>query len=148
MPTRIARLRGAPACAPGTIMTWRAYGLALASLVLLDGLWLGVLAKDFYLREMGNLMTDQVRWVPAALFYLLYPLGVLYFCAAPSRSRVSRAAMRGAALGLLVYGVYDLTNMATLRQWSMALAVTDVLWGSTVTSATAAAAAWVMHTRR
>lgn len=126
-------------------MTWRAYSAALVTLAVLDGLWLGVVARPFYQREMGDMMTDQVRWGAVVAFYLLYPLGVLFFAALPGSSTLAQAALRGVALGLLVYGVYDLTNMATLRHWSWSMAAADVIWGALVTGATATAAAWALR---
>ncbi len=125
-------------------MTSRIAAWAAASLVTmsLDLLWLGVLARGFYRREIGHLMTDRIGWPAAAAFYVLYGGGVLYFCAAGAlrEGGLRAAALHGAALGLLVYGTYDLTNMAVLRNWSARLSAADVLWGVCLTAAASAAA--------
>lgn len=116
--------------------------LAVAATVAgLDLLWLGVLAKDYYRAGVGPLMADKVRWEAAALFYAVYAAGILYFAIHPGIERGSpaRAAANGALLGLLVYSVYDLTNLALLRGWPAGLSLVDVLWGTALT----ACAAWV-----
>ncbi|TAK80879.1 MAG: DUF2177 family protein [Aquabacterium sp.] len=123
-----------------------AYVAALLVVGLLDALWLGWLMRDFYRREFGDLMAPSVRMLPALLFYLGYPLGILALSLHPQPSTMAEAAWRGAALGLVAYGVYDLTNLATLRGWSLRLAMVDVLWGVAVSCA-AATAAWLALVR-
>jgi len=125
-------------------MAARLAAWAAASLVTmsLDLLWLGVLARGFYRRELGHLMSDRVGWPAALVFYVLYGGGVLYFCTVSAlREGGLRAAVQhGALLGLLVYGTYDLTNMAVLRNWGLRIAAADVLWGIFLTAAASAAA--------
>lgn len=108
----------------------------------LDLLWLGVVAKDLYRRHLGHLMAPSVYWPAALLFYALYGAGVAFFCVRPALAEgsMSRAVMNGAALGLLAYGTYDLTNMAVLRDWGGWISLADVAWGVFLTSAVAAAA--------
>jgi uncharacterized membrane protein len=109
----------------------------MATTAVLDLLWLGVLAASLYKRELGHLMAPRVNWAAAAVFYLLYGLGVAYFTEAPTRLA---AAQRGALLGLLVYGTYDLTNLAVLRGWTPLISAVDVAWGVFLTASAAAAA--------
>ncbi|MEO7338338.1 MAG: DUF2177 family protein [Caldimonas sp.] len=109
-----------------------AYAVTLAVMGVLDGGWLGWLMLDFYKRELGALMTDAVRVVPAALYYLLFPIAVVYLAASPSRSS-GEAALRGAVLGLAAFGVYDLTNLATLRGYSVTMTLVDIAWGGFAT---------------
>jgi len=118
-----------------------AYGVALIALGLLDGVWLGVLARDFYRREMGGLMAESVRLGPAVLFYVLYPLGLVFFALQPAPEGLSDALWRCALLGALAYGTYDLSNLATVRGWSARLCVVDIAWGL-FASAVAGGAAW------
>ena len=118
-----------------------AYGVALVALGLLDGVWLGGVARDFYRREMGGLMAESVRLWPAALFYLLYPLGLVFFGLQPAPEGLSDALWRCALVGALAYGTYDLSNLATLRGWSARLCVVDIAWGM-FASATAGGIAW------
>ena len=99
-------------------MTARFAAWAAASLVTmgLDLIWLGVLARGFYRREVGHLMADKVGWPATFVFYALYGGGVLYFCTldAMREGGLKTALRHGALLGLLVYGTYDLTNMVVL----------------------------------
>lgn len=125
-------------------MTARIASWAAASLVTmgLDLLWLGVLARAFYRRELGHLMADRVGWPAALVFYVLYGGGIVYFCATDAlRAGGMRTALvNGAVLGLVVYGTYDLTNMAVLRDWGPRVAAADVTWGVLLTTAASAAA--------
>jgi uncharacterized membrane protein len=106
------------------------YGAALLVMGVLDALWLGVIARDLYRRELGELMAAQVRILPAALFYLAYPAGLVALALQPQPESMSMAAWRSALVGLVAYGTYDLTNMATLRQWSVTLTLADIAWGA------------------
>jgi uncharacterized membrane protein len=126
--------------------TWAAYGTALLVLTVLDGLWLGLVARDFYQREIGALMVSDVRKLPALLFYLGYPMGLVLLALTPRPDSLAQALMRGALMGLVAYGTYDLTNLATLKGWSARMAVVDTAWGMVV-SAAAAAAVWWMAQR-
>ena len=121
--------------------TGLAYVVALVVMAALDGAWLGWLARDFYRREMGALLADPVRRVPAALAYGLYPLGLVWLALSPPSALGSEAVLRCAIVGLLAYGTYDLSNLATLRGWSLRLCVVDIAWG-TVASALVGAAAY------
>lgn len=116
------------------------YGAALLVVGVLDALWLGFLARDFYRRELGDLMTDAIRVVPAAIFYFGFPAGLVTLVLTPLPSGLGEAMWKSALLGLLAYGVYDMTNMATLRHWSLKLALTDMAWGTFITMAAGAAA--------
>lgn len=112
--------------------TLAAYAAATFLLLALDGLWLGLLAKDFYHQGLGHLMADTPRWLPALLFYALYPLGLLYFAALPQGqdAGLAQALLRGALFGLFAYGTYDLSNWATLKEWPALVSVVDIAWGS------------------
>ncbi len=123
-----------------------AYGAALVTVLLCDGVWLGLIARDLYAREMAGLMATDVRLLPAALFYFGYPAGLVLLALPDASARVSRllpAAARGALIGLMAYGTYDLTNLAVVRGWSPLIAVVDLAWGVCISTlaATAAAAA-------
>jgi len=122
-----------------------AYVVVLVVVVALDALWLGVLGKDLYKREMGDLMSDSVRVVPVALFYLLYPLALVYLALFTAPSGWGEALLRSAVLGLAAYGAYDLTNLAIVRGWSVRLALVDWAWGAvaaTLAGAAGYAATW------
>ena len=122
-----------------------AWGVAFLVMGTLDGLWLGWLALDFYKREMGTLMSDSVRVVPALAYYLLYPAAVVFLALTPRPSTPGMAAWRSAALGLAAFGVYDLTNLATLRGYTVTMTLVDMAWGTLATAAGGSAAyRWVL----
>ena len=135
---------------PAQRFSWGEFGLAylvaFVALLLLDGAWLGWLARDFYKREFGDLMSESVRWVPAALFYLLLPLGLVVLALQPLPAGALEALGRCALVGLVAYGTYDLSNLATLRGWSVRLALVDLCWG-TFASTVAGGLAWRVAAR-
>ncbi len=119
-----------------------AYAAALVAFLIMDGLWLGVVAKNFYKAEIGDLLLPQPNFAIAALFYLFFVAGILLFAVWPGLAADSwlRAAALAAFLGLLAYGTYDITNLATLKGYSVKIAVADMLWGAVVTTVSASAA--------
>lgn len=119
------------------------YLAALLVVGLLDALWLGWLARDFYREGIGAQMVEQVRWAPALAFYIAYPAALVALALYPAGQPFAMQVARAALVGLVAYGVYDLTNLATLRQWPLRLAVVDTAWGTLVSTAAGAAAAWV-----
>lgn len=119
------------------------YLVALLVMGLLDALWLGLLARDFYRQAMGAQMAEQLRWVPALLFYVGYPAALVALALFPAGQPLGQQIARAALVGLVAYGVYDLTNLATLRHWPVQLAMVDTAWGCLASMAAGAAAAWV-----
>jgi uncharacterized membrane protein len=126
-----------------------AYGLVALVFLALDAVWLGTMADRVYRPTIGHLMAPQFAIAPALLFYALYFAGIVFFAVAPGVAAGSAriAAARGAALGLLAYATYDLTNQATLRDWPWLLTLVDLAWGTFVTGAASAAAAAVLLRR-
>lgn len=124
------------------------YLATLAVFVAIDLVWLGVVAKDFYRNGIGHLMGDGFN-VPAAIaFYLVYTAGIMMFAVFPAAQSGdwTRAAMLGAAFGFFAYATYDLTNLTTLKNWPLGLALADMAWGSFVT-ALAASAGYAVYAR-
>jgi uncharacterized membrane protein len=121
------------------------YLTVAAIFLVLDSTWLGLSHDVVYKQHLGGSMLDMFRPVPAALFYLLYVAGVVFFAVDPAdrTGRVSTAAARGAFFGLVAYGTYDLTNAATLTLWSNFVTVVDMVWG-TVATALASAIAYAL----
>jgi uncharacterized membrane protein len=127
------------------VKTWfAAYLTALASLLVLDVLWLGVIARAFYKARIGELLLDKPNFAIAALFYLIHAAGIVVF-AIPQATAWTTALLYGALFGLFVYAAYDLTNLATLRGWSTSVAVIDLAWGTTATAAATVAAFFVLR---
>jgi uncharacterized membrane protein len=116
------------------------YVLTVPVFFAVDMVWLGLIAKPFYARHIGHLMAAKVRWTPALLFYFLYIAGILFFAVLPAveRGSLGRAVLAGALLGLLAYATYDLTNLATLRDWPLLVTVIDLVWGMVLTGGVAA----------
>ena len=118
-----------------------AFFAALVAFCLLDFVWLGLVAKNFYQSQIGALLLERPNWAAAALFYPLYAAGIVFFCAEPALAHGSwgRALGTGLLLGLLCYSTYDLSNLATLKGWTASIVIVDVLWGMVVTAAAASA---------
>lgn len=122
------------------------YGISVPLFLLIDLLWLGVIAKSFYRRQLGDLMGD-INWPAALLFYALFLVGLTYFAIYPAvlRGAVMSAIGLGALYGFFTYMTYDLTNLATLRNWPLPLAVVDIVWG-TVLGASVAGCTYLIYT--
>lgn len=118
-----------------------AYTGTLVAFALLDLVWLGYVARGFYQSQVGALLRSPPRWWAALLLYALYAAGVTGFVVVPALDGGSLVGVLavGAAFGLVVYGTYDLTNLAVLRGWTPAAAAVDVAWGAAVSAAAAAA---------
>ena len=115
---------------------WWLYLAAAVPFWLLDAIWLGLAAKSFYKSALGPLMARKVKWVPGAVFYLAYPVGLALFVLAPNWTAlgVLQMAGLGGLFGLFCYGTYDLTNHATLEGWPLRLTLVDMVWGSCATA--------------
>lgn len=104
----------------------------------IDLIWLGYLAKNLYEQKIGFVMADKINWIAALIFYIMYIGGILYFVIFPSleTGEWQTALLKGAILGVLCYGTYDLTNMATLKNWPYEIVIIDILWGAFLTGLT------------
>ena len=123
-------------------MIWiKAYAGALTAFLIIDLIWLGVVAKDFYRGQLGHLMLDKPNVLAAALFYLAYVAIVVFLAVQPAIAKGSwtTAALYGAILGLFAYGTYDMTNLATLKDWPVPVVIVDMIWGICLTGASATA---------
>jgi uncharacterized membrane protein len=119
-----------------------AYLGAAVTMLVLDAAWLSFAAKRLYRPLLGDILADGFRLAPAALFYFLYVAGVVALAAAPglAAGKWTVALARGLTLGIIAYGTYDLTNQATLRQWSAVVTLADMCWGTVLTGAAATGA--------
>jgi len=108
------------------------YLITLVVFFVIDMIWLGVVAKGFYRRHLGAFMTPKVNWTAAMLFYLLFIVGLLVFVIRPALAAGAplNALFFGALLGLVSYATYDLTNLATLKDWPLIVTVVDLIWGT------------------
>jgi uncharacterized membrane protein len=101
-----------------------------------DFVWLSKMTGLFYRARMGNMLLDQPNFAVAGLFYLFYVAGIVYLAVLPAlnNSSWSAALLSGAVLGLVAYGTYDMTNLSTLKNWSVSLSVVDMAWGTFLTA--------------
>jgi uncharacterized membrane protein len=118
------------------------YGVAGIVMLALDFAWLSVVAPAVYRPEIGVMLAERINLAAAALFYLVYVAGVVVLAAQPGvkAQSVLTACAYGATLGLVAYATYDLTNLATLKVWSVKVAVIDIAWGAVMTAVVSAAA--------
>jgi uncharacterized membrane protein len=121
-------------------------GISLPIFIVLDLLWLGVVAKSFYQSKLAHLV-GPVMWPAAILFYAVFVAGLTYFatCPATSHSNLREAVYLGALFGFFTYATYDLTNQATLRSWPLSVTVVDIVWG-TILGATVSLVATLVYT--
>ena len=108
--------------------------LYVATLVVFfatDMVWLGLVARSFYKKSLGYLMAPAVNWAPAIIFYLLFIVGILVFVILPGvkENSLQRTILRAILFGLITYATYDLTNLATINQWPLAVTLVDLVWG-------------------
>ncbi|WP_137665943.1 DUF2177 family protein [Enterococcus hulanensis] len=111
------------------------FGTATVSFLVLDLLWLLLFARRMYQNNLGHLL-GQTKFMPAAIFYMIYLIGILFFVVHPSLEKGSLfyAIAAGGFLGLLSYGTYDLTNLATIKNWPAIITIIDLIWGTVVTA--------------
>jgi uncharacterized membrane protein len=110
-------------------------------MLAMDSVWLMLTGGPLYRAYLGDLLLDGFRPVPAVLFYVLYVAGIMVFVvpsdSVPSGSgprRFGRIALFGALFGVVCYATYDLTNQATMKNWSTIVTVADIAWGAVLTA--------------
>ena len=117
-------------------------GIATVAVFLgLDFLWLSKIAAGFYKKRLGSLLLERPHLSVAVLFYIIYCDGLIFFCVLPAldAGEWTSATFRGAFLGLIAYGTYDITNLATLRGWSVTASIVDLIWGMALSAIAATA---------
>ena len=113
-----------------------AYGAAIVAFLIIDGLWLGLVAKNFYANNLGELLRKDFLVLPGIIFYLMFTAGLVFLAVRPGQPDISllNIAGHGAVVGLLAYGTYDLTNLSTLRGWPPVLTIVDMAWGTVLSA--------------
>jgi uncharacterized membrane protein len=123
-------------------------GTLFAGLILgvMDGLWLGLIARDWLAGQLGPLKRESFLIAPAIGFYALYSVGMAVFAVTPAVESGGwmRAALLGGFLGLVAFGTYDLTNMATLKGWPAPMTFVDMAWGTVVSAVSSAGAVLII----
>jgi uncharacterized membrane protein len=110
------------------------YFATLVAFFAIDMVWLGLVARTFYRKYLGFLMAPNPNWIAAILFYLLFIVGILVFVVVPglADNSVKTTLLRAALFGFISYATYDLTNLATVKDWPLTITIVDLLWGTTV----------------
>lgn len=121
--------------------TIKLYLAALAAFFLIDMLWLGLVARGFYQKYLGFLLSPKPNWAAAIVFYLLFVAGVLVFVVLPGleANSLRLVLLRGALFGLITYATYDLTNLATVKDWPLTVTLVDLAWGTVLSTAVSVA---------
>ena len=123
------------------------YFIVAGTMVVLDAVWLGLVAPSFYKKHIGHLMSTQPNWIAAGLFYLLFIAGLMFFVVYPLRESATllKVGLSGALFGLITYATYDLTNNATLKDWPVIVTIVDMLWGSVLTAGVSTASVAILR---
>lgn len=121
------------------------YLISFIVFFIIDLFWLGVIAKDLYKDQIGFLMSNEIRWSPAIIFYSLYLAGLTFFVLLPAfhEGNWASALLCGGFFGLVCYATYDLTNLATIKEWPMKIVVIDLLWGTFISGTTSLITFWI-----
>jgi uncharacterized membrane protein len=122
-----------------------AYGATLAVQAGLDFAWLSLSSGPIYQAVLGGVLAERPNWTAAIAFYLMYGVGIVLFAVRPAlaASDWRIAVLWGALFGFFAYATYDLTNLATLKIWSLKVSLIDVAWGTILSGISAGASAWV-----
>ena len=122
------------------------YLLTTVVFFAVDMTWLGFIAKNLYKKYLGNFLSDKVNWPAAFIFYLLFIIGIFYFAILPAveKNSLAKAIIAGALFGFFTYATYDLTNLATLKNWPLPIVFIDIIWGSLLTAIVSTAGFYIV----
>jgi uncharacterized membrane protein len=112
------------------------YIIALLTFLGIDIIWLTLVAKNFYAKQIGYLMAKNPNLIAALVFYLIFIAGLVFFVIIPSLEdkNWTKVLISGAFFGLVTYATYDLTNLATIKDWPITLTIVDLIWGTTLSA--------------
>lgn len=122
------------------------YLTMLLAFFLIDLIWLGIVAKPLYRQQIGFILADKFNWAAAISFYLIFLVGLLCFVVLPNKGQsMAHVALMGALFGFVTYSAYDLTNLATLKNWPITITLIDLLWGSCLSTIVSLVGFWVIR---
>ena len=121
-------------------MFLKLYLIALPVFFAIDFIWLALVARKFYLEQLGSLMKTNINWPAALIFYALFIVGLIIFAISPAIEKKSlmHAVVMGGLFGFFAYATYDLTNLATLKNWPFSLTIVDMIWGTVLAASVSA----------
>lgn len=116
------------------------YAVSVPVFFIIDMIWLGVIARGFYRKALEPLLTPDINWTAAIIFYFLFLVGILVFALLPGMEKKSltHTITMAALFGFIAYATYDLTNLATLKNWPLMMSIVDMIWGAFLSATTAA----------
>ncbi|MBK6379076.1 MAG: DUF2177 family protein [Chitinophagaceae bacterium] len=122
------------------------YLLTTVVFFAVDMAWLGLIAKGLYKKYLGSFLSDKVNWPAAIIFYLLFIIGIFYFAILPAveKNSLAKAIISGALFGFFTYATYDLTNLATLKDWPLPIVFIDIIWGAVLTGIVSTAGFYIV----
>ena len=122
------------------------YLLTTVVFFAVDMAWLGLIAKGLYKKYLGSFLSDKVNWPAAIIFYLLFIIGIFYFAILPAveKNSLAKAIISGALFGFFTYATYDLTNLATLKDWPLPIVFIDIIWGAVLTGIVSTAGYYIV----
>ena len=122
------------------------YLLTTVVFFAVDMAWLGLIAKWLYKKYLGSFLSDKVNWPAAIIFYLLFIIGIFYFAILPAveKNSLAKAIISGALFGFFTYATYDLTNLATLKDWPLPIVFIDIIWGAVLTGIVSTAGFYIV----
>jgi uncharacterized membrane protein len=117
-------------------MFLKLYFIALPVFLGIDMVWLTLIAKNFYADQLGYLMAKNPNLIAAFIFYLIFIAGIVFFVITPALDKKlwTQALFAGAFFGLVTYATYDLTNLATIKDWPLIITIIDLVWGTVVSA--------------
>jgi uncharacterized membrane protein len=121
------------------------YVLTFLVFLAIDAVWLLFISKNLYSKEIGHLMADKALLLPALIFYLLFVIGALVLTIIPGyqAQSLSKTLIFSAIFGFMTYSTYDLTNLATLRDWPLKITIIDIIWGTSLSTITGLAGYYI-----
>ncbi|MCA9371972.1 DUF2177 family protein [Candidatus Woesebacteria bacterium] len=128
-------------------MFTKLYLIALPVFFAIDMVWLGLVAKNFYAKQIGHLMKADVNWIAAIIFYLIFIAGLVVFVIAPAIEKGSwaHALIFGALFGLVCYATYDLTSLAVAKDWPLLVTIIDLIWGAVLAASVSVISFLIAH---
>lgn len=123
------------------------YLLTFAVFLIIDAIWLGIIAKNMYSEKIGHLMAENANLIAAGVFYLIFVGTLLVFVVIPGyeAQSLTKTVILGALFGMITYATYDLTNLATLKDWPLSVTIIDIVWGASLATITSVAGYYIAN---